>query len=176
MEHLFGVSYPARWLVNILSAICTSHITTDARTRRDTNVREYDLDETFTKREMCVVPWRAEFATFHSIWRRVLSFGFIVTRVALVQLQDIRQYTISFPMFWSEHLRVPHFMLVFWDIKYGSQGPPRNSRRLLLDEEEDEQFADTTRESGVYAVTTFKFVTLTRKALFERGGMWSRIC
>ncbi|ROV89746.1 hypothetical protein VSDG_08634 [Cytospora chrysosperma] len=166
LERMSEVGYPAHWMSSILASICNGEIETKARAPRHIIVHRNDLSDTTSKKAMSVVPWRAEFTTLLSIWRRLLPFGVITPKHALVPLTEIVEYQVSFPIFREERLRLPHFTLVFWDTQCGQT--PRDMRGLLMDEEEGDMFpsAKKTRNQGVHIVSAFRFVTHTRTASF----------
>ncbi|KUI63016.1 TPR repeat-containing protein associated with Hsp90 [Cytospora mali] len=127
---------------------------------------EHDSKAMNTKKKMVVAPWRTEFTTLLSIWRRLLPFGVISPKKTLVPLSEILEYQVSFPLFQQDQLRIPHFALVFWNTECGQ--PPQDIRSLLLDDEVGDTSASASqiRNQGVHIVTTFRFVTHTRTASF----------
>lgn len=166
LERMSEKGYPAHWMSGILASVCTGEVVTNARAPRGIVVHQDDLARTKPKRKISVAPWRAEFTTLLSIWRRLLPFGVITPRNTLVPLSDIVEYQVTFPLFREDQLRLPHFTLVFWDTKF--RRPPVNLRGLLLDDE-DGAFPESVRKArdhGVHVVTTFRFVTHTRTASF----------
>ncbi|KAK7741805.1 hypothetical protein SLS53_004869 [Cytospora paraplurivora] len=166
LERMSEAGYPAHWLSGILASICTGQIETSARAPGDIVVHHNKLARTMPKKKkISVAPWRAEFTTLLSIWRRILPFGVISPKDALVPLSDIVEYQVTFPMFREDQIRLPHFSLVFWNTNFG--GPPVNIRSLLLnDEGTTSESAAEVRDQGVHVVTTFRFVTHTRTASF----------
>ncbi|ROW07056.1 hypothetical protein VPNG_06673 [Cytospora leucostoma] len=166
LERMSEVGYPAHWLSGNLASICTGQIETSARAPSGIVVHQNDLAQAMPKKKMSVAPWRAEFTTLLSIWRRLLPFGVITPKDVLVPLSDVVEYQVTFPIFREDQIRLPHFTLVFWNTQLGR--PPVNIRSLILDDEEGttSESAAKTRDQGVHVVTTFRFVTHTRTASF----------
>jgi hypothetical protein len=71
------VGYPAHWLSGILSSICEGKMSTTARAPRELILAPEDVVRRHAKRSISVEPWKAEFTTLLSIWRRLLPFGVI---------------------------------------------------------------------------------------------------
>lgn len=166
LERMSEVGYPAHWISSILASTCSGEIETKARAPRNIVVRQDDLEDTKSKKMMSVVPWRAEFTGLLSIWRRLLPFGVIIPKNALVSLTEIWEYQAIFPMFREAQIRLPHFTLLFWNTQCGQ--PPQDMRGLLMDDEEGDlsTSANKIRNQGVHIVSTFRFVTHTRTASF----------
>lgn len=164
--------YPSHWLSTVLAALCgdkqESEILTTARAPHQIATSEADVDAVHPAIKMTVAPWRVEFTTLLSIWGRLLPFGFIAPPGALAQSRDIAEYSVSFPKFFEEQTRIPHFVLLFWDFQAGEIPGMGRMRRFLLDDEAgdtSERVRDMKRRS-VHVFSTFKFVTDTRTASF----------
>ncbi|KAF9878329.1 putative tetratricopeptide [Colletotrichum karsti] len=183
VNRMHEVGYPAHWLSGILSAVCEGNITTTARAPREIVMHPESLTK-YAQRKMSLSPWRAEFTTLLSLWRRLLPFGVIVPEHTLVPAEEIIECTITFPKFHEYQRRVMHFALAFVDDSKVDASQP-DLRKLLLEDEEGDA-SDTAanfREKGIHLVTAFKFVTDTRTATFwmrkdvvdhiTQGGSWS---
>lgn len=160
--------YPAHWLAGAVESLSSGTISTTARAPKKEAVDAKDVDEICAKKDISVAPWKAEFTTLLAIWRKLVPFGFATGKDALVGLQELCEYSITFPDFNPEHptLRVPHFILVFFDGKLGKT--PASLRDVLRDEESGDVTAEARRirAEGVHVVSTFTYVTDTRTASF----------
>lgn len=169
MIAMFEVGYPAHWLQTIFSRICTGSITTTARPPTSLVSKPAHVDAKRPAKEICVQPWVAEFTTLLSIWRRLLPFGIDSLGGSLVSLETIHQYSITFPPFRAEQDRIPHFMLLFWNIEEGyTQKPPASMYNILSDGGGEDILMPTKsiREKGVVCVTAFHYTSVTRTAKF----------
>ncbi|KAB5585107.1 hypothetical protein GE09DRAFT_15274 [Coniochaeta sp. 2T2.1] len=112
--------YPAHWLSDILRALCgvgpNGEITTTARPPVQPFASPTEVDMVFAPRRMTLAPWKTEFTTLLSIWSRLLPFGFFAPD-SLVGPTEVAEYSVTFPAFEPVHLRVPHFILLFWNCK-----------------------------------------------------------
>jgi hypothetical protein len=160
------VGYPTHWLSGILASFCDGRIQTITRAPRQLVMDRRDIKEIFPSLEISVNPWKAEFSTLLSIWNRLLGFGIIASPGTLLSPDNICEYAVTFPAFSHPQLLCPHFMLVFWNASEGK--PPREIRRLLLDDEMGDRSTATKglREKAVHCFTTFRYVTDTRIATF----------
>lgn len=160
--------YPAHWLGTVLESLTSGLIKTTARAPRKEVMDVEDVGELFPARQMTVAPWVTEFSTLVGIWRGLVPFGFVVAHGAHVVLADICQYSVSFPDFTGKRirLRVPHFVLVFFNTELGEL--PQPLRSMLLDDEvgDNSAQANKARKEGLHIVTTFTYVTDTRTASF----------
>ncbi|KAH8894481.1 hypothetical protein GQ53DRAFT_839555 [Thozetella sp. PMI_491] len=169
---MFDVGYPAHWLIRIFSCICTGVIVTNARPPTKRVSSPADVDAKHPAKEFNVQPWVAEFTTLLSIWRRLLPFGLDSLGDALVPLETIKEYSITFPPFPAEHERLPHFMLLFCN--YEALHPIQTSdsiRSLLLEgrRRDNRASARDIREKEIVCVTAFTYTTASRKAV-----LWMR--
>jgi hypothetical protein len=118
---------------------------------------------------MTTPPWRAEYTTLLSIWTPLLPFAFLAATNSLVLPTDVAEYTVSFRdhILDKAHLRVPHFMLVFWDTSAASE-PPRGIRKFLLDDEMGDisTSAKKMKQNAIHVINTFRYVTETSTASF----------
>lgn len=127
--------YPAHWLSAVLASLCSGEITTTARPPRQIATARSDLDAAHPPKPVSVAPWRAEFTTLLSIWARLLPFGCVAPPGALVRPGGIVEYSVAFPPFAEEQVRVPHFVLVFWHSSARQVPRGRSIRALLAGEE-----------------------------------------
>lgn len=159
--------YPAHWLSGVVAALCGGEVETTARAPRRVAADPAEVDAVHPARKMSVAPWRAEFTTLLSVWSRLLPFGFVAPPGALVGPRDVAEYSVEFPAFEEEQVRVPHFVLVFWDSKYRTQIPNgRGMRRALLDDETVETVGGLTDlgRRSIRVVSVFKYVPAARMA------------
>lgn len=171
VSHLAEIGYPAHWLSGVLSALCARNITTTARPPRREATTPADVDATVPALEMIIAPWRAEFTTILSIWSRLLPFGFIAPPGAVVPPAEIAEFSVTFPVFEDKEtqLRVPHFVLLFWNAADGDAPPYDGSISHILRDDETGDRSALTRELKSEAMNIFtamKFVTATRTASF----------
>ncbi len=168
--HMSEVGYPSHWLSAIITSVCDGVITTNARAPRTLVIQPEFLAKRFPSRQISVQPWRAEYTTLFSIWRRILPFGIVATSRALVPVSTISQYTVSFPSFTSPNGNVPHFIVLFWNTEVGGTSePPSTLRRpVLLDDElgAASSSAQCIRKAGIHCLTAFRYATKTRTATF----------
>lgn len=168
--------YPSHWLSGVLAALCgdkpgdkpDGEIVTTARAPRQIATDEADVDAVHPAIKMTIAPWKAEFTTLLSIWSRLLPFGFIAPPGAVTQPRHIAEYSVCFPNFTEDELRIPDFVLLFWDPKVGEIPGTGRMRRILLDDEmgETSEAAKNAKRRGVHVFSTFKFVTDSRTASF----------
>lgn len=184
-----GAGYPPHWVSGVLAAWCSGTLSTTARAPRQLVVEPESARAAHPRVDVCIAPWRAELTTLVGIWRRLLPFGAMATAAAAAAagggtaaedgrrstpapLGQIRRYSIKL-----EGLPPPigqrscQFTLVFWDAaSNGAATPPRDLRRLLLDDEEAggdvSEAARKIREHGVHVVTTLDLVQKTATASF----------
>ncbi|KAL1882911.1 hypothetical protein Daus18300_000549 [Diaporthe australafricana] len=160
--------YPAHWLGTVMENLTSGFVKTTARAPRKEVLDVEDVDTAFPLRQMSVAPWAAEFSTLVSIWRGLMPFGFTVANGAQVSLADIYEYTVTFQDFRGKNLRlrVPHFILVFYNTELGKM--PQSLRNTLLDDEvgDKSEQAKKARAEGLHVVATFTYVTDTRTASF----------
>jgi hypothetical protein len=170
ISHVSGRGYPSHWLSGILAALCgdkqEGEILTTARAPRQIATDKADVDAIHPAIKMTIAPWRAEFTTLLCIWSPLLPFGFIAPPGAVTLPNGIAEYSVSFPKFLDEQMRIPHFVLLFWDSKAGEIPGMRRMRRFLLDDEmgDTSEWARDTKRRGVHVFSAFKFVTETRTA------------
>jgi hypothetical protein len=171
VAHLAPVGYPAHWLAGVLTALVhpNGEITTTARPPRKLVTDQADVDAVFPPAKMAVAPWQAEFSTLLAVWSRLLPFSFIASPNTLVAPTEIAEYTVTFPAFRDSHLRVPHFMLLFWDASQGDIPPSID--RILRDDEKGDTSTSARRikRKAIHIFQAFQYVRDTRTASF-----WSR--
>jgi hypothetical protein len=169
VTHLHQIGYPPHWLSTILTNLCEDEITTTARAPRQVSTDQSFVAIVFPSLKMAISPWRAEYTTLLSIWTPLLPFAFLAPANSLVLPSDVAEYTVSFhnQMVNNAHLRVPHFMLVFWDTSNGPE-PPRDMRNFLLDDEtgDTSPSAREMKKNAIHLVNTFRYVTETSTASF----------
>lgn len=160
--------YPAHWLGTVLENLTSGLIKTTARAPRKEVMDVEDVGKSYPSRQMTVAPWVTEFTTLVGIWRGLMPFGFVVAHGAHVTLADVCEYSITFPDFRGKRvrLRVPHFILVFYNMYLGIM--PQSLRSTLLDDEvgDNSGQAKKARAEGPHIVSTFRYVTDTRTASF----------
>ncbi|WDK21941.1 tetratricopeptide [Colletotrichum graminicola] len=162
---LHEVGYPAHWLADVLASICEGSITTTARSPRKLVLHPNDLKTSYQQRKISLSPWKAEFTTLLSLWRRLLPFGIVTPPSTLVNPGEILECSISFPKFVEKLTRAPHFNVMF--INMAMVGSRKlDLLGLLRDDEEGDGFdyAKRLREEGVHMITAFNYVTDTRTA------------
>ncbi|KDN67994.1 putative tetratricopeptide [Colletotrichum sublineola] len=165
VARLHEVGYPAHWLAGVLASICEGSITTTARFPRKLVLHPNDLETSYPQRRISLGPWKAEFTTLLSLWRRLLPFGIVTSAGTLVNPVEVLECSIVFPKFIEKYTRAPHFNVAF--INMTIVGPRRlNLPGLLQDDEEGDgsDYAKRLREEGVHMITAFKYVTDTRTA------------
>ncbi|KZL82187.1 tetratricopeptide-like protein [Colletotrichum incanum] len=165
VARMYEVGYPAHWLAGIFTNICEGSITSTARPPWRLVLHPDDLKKSFPQRQISLGPWKVEFTTLLSLWRRLLPFGVVTPPRTLVNPVEVLGCNITFPKFFERHTRVPHFNLVF--INTAMFGPEKpNLLGLLQDDEEGDasDYAKLLRQKGLHVVTTFKYVTDTRTA------------
>ncbi|KAJ6782404.1 hypothetical protein PWT90_10097 [Aphanocladium album] len=158
---MFETGYPAHWITNILSSVCSGQITTSARPPRQRVTTPSDIDIKQPAVKFSVQPWVAEFTTLLSFWRRLLPFGADAAGGALVGLDKIAQYRISFASLFMKHDIVPHLSLLFWNPKYDLALLTSN-----YDDMRDGSGAVQIREQGMVCVTAFQYATQAKEASF----------
>ncbi|KAJ3495502.1 hypothetical protein NLG97_g3351 [Lecanicillium saksenae] len=140
LSGMFEVGYPAHWITNILSCVCSGQITTSARPPRHRI---------------------AEFTTLLSVWRRLLPFGTDAAGGALIAGDKIAQYRISFPSPRNSDDLSPHLILLFWNPKYKLDMFTSNYDVMC-----DGSSSVEIREQGMVCVTTFQYATKAKEATF----------
>ena len=166
---MFEVGYPAHWLLGIFSCICSGIIHTCARPPTSRISNPTDVDTKRQLKEISVQPWVAEFTTLLSIWRRLLPFGIGSLSGALVPLNAIYQYSVTFPVFRVENELVRHFILLFWNIDVGrTLSPPASIYSLLAGNNGRTEPLATgdVRDKGIVCVSAFRYNTTSRTAIF----------
>lgn len=160
--------YPSHWLGTVIENLTSGVIKTTVMAPRKEVMDAQDVSKTYPLRQITLSPWVAEFTTIVGVWRGLMPFGFVVANGALVTLADVFEYSVTFPDFNCERtqLRIPHFVLVFYNTDFGKM--PRPLRSALLDDEvgDNSEQAKKVRAEGLHFVTTFKYVTDTRTASF----------
>ncbi|KAK3328948.1 hypothetical protein B0H66DRAFT_585518 [Apodospora peruviana] len=165
---LSKVGYHAHWLSGVLSALCAGTITTTARPPRQEVTSPADVDAKCPALESTVAPWRAELTTLVSIWSRLLPFGLVLPQQeGLVSPSDIAKLTVRFSSVRDQRLRMPHFVLLFWDSTDEDQ-PSSSMRRLLRDDEQGDKTSalGKKKREGVHVFTTMKYFTATKIVSF----------
>lgn len=165
VARMHEVGYPAHWLSGTLASICEGSITTTARAPRQLVLTTEDVAKSYPFRKISLGPWKAEYTTLLSIWRRFLPFGVIAPENSLVPLSDIVECSITFPDFPHHRGRISHFAVTLFNI--GMLGDRDfELPRLIQDDEKGmtSEFANRFREKGVHIVTAFQYVTGTRTA------------
>jgi hypothetical protein len=78
--HLADRGYPAHWMSNAITDICSGWIDTSARAPRTLVTKPEDVpgERMFPRQKISVEPWKAEMTTLLAIWRRLLPFGVII--------------------------------------------------------------------------------------------------
>lgn len=171
MISMFEVGYPAHWLLRVFSQICSGTLTTTARppTERVTNPAAADAKH--HPKEISVGPWVDEFTTLLSIWRALIPFGVDSLGGALVPLTGINQYSIDFPPFRTEHERLPHFILLFWNTEIGYTLKPPGSIRYVLsgayDGTSTHALSRALLDKAIVCVTAFQYLAGSRTAVFS---------
>lgn len=170
VERLHAVGYPSHWLTSVLAVLSSGNITTTARAPRAMIVSPEQAKERYPSRDMTIAPFASEFRTLLAIWKPALLFGAALEPAAAttVPLSRIRSYTLRFPPLAPskpgglsiELLEVPHFVLLFWRVRYNNGRKrviPKDMRAWLLDDEEADASADAldTRKHGVHVVSSF---------------------
>ncbi|KAK4226323.1 hypothetical protein QBC38DRAFT_546118 [Podospora fimiseda] len=170
VAHLSSIGYPSHWLSGVLEALCGGEITTTSRAPRQICISKADVDAAHSAAKMTVAPWRADFTTALAIWSRLLPFGFMASLEPLASIsgpEAVGEYSISFPDFAEDSLRLLHFVLVFWGSNKGKRGPPTWGcmRKLLLDDEtgDSSELAAERRRSGVHVFSFFQYESKTRR-------------
>lgn len=160
--------YPSHWLGTIIENLTSGVVKTTARAPRKEVMDVQDVSKMYPLRQITVAPWVAEFTTLVGIWRGLVPFGFVVANGAQVTLADVFEYSVTFPDFNCprDQLRIPHFVLIFYNTDLGKM--PQSIRSTLLDDEvgDNSEKAKKARAEGLHVVTTFKYVTDTRTATF----------
>lgn len=160
--------YPAHWLGTVIENLTSGVIRTTARAPRKEGLGVKDVDTIHPLRQMSVAPWTAEFSTLVGIWTGLMPFGFAVANGSQVTLADVYEYSVTFPDFGGKdlRLRVPHFVLVFYNTELGKM--PQSLRNTLLDDEvgDKSEQAQEARAAGLHVVATFRYVTDTMAASF----------
>lgn len=165
--HMHSKGYPAHWLATVLEGLTSGTIKTTARAPRKEDLDAHDVDRAWPARQICIAPFAAEFTTLLSVFRPLIPFGIAG---AAPPPTDVHEYSLAFPDFkvsQKVRLRVPHFVLVFYDAgKFGAV--LRNLRAVLVDDEagDGSSRAKDIRAGGVHVVSTFSYVTDSRTASF----------
>lgn len=169
VAHLRNIGYPTHWLSTVLANLCEDGVTITARAPRQLSTDQSFVDTVFPPLKMTISPWRAECTTLLSIWTPLLPFAFLAPQDALIPPSDVAEYIVSFHnhIVDNAHVRVPHFMLVFWNTSNGSE-PPKDMRKFLLDDETGgtSTAAKEMKQHAIHVVNTFRYVTKTSTASF----------
>ncbi|KAH8897458.1 tetratricopeptide [Thozetella sp. PMI_491] len=166
---MYEVGYPAHWLSGVLAQACSETIATMARAPRTLTVQPEALRNFFASAKTSVEPWRAELTTLLSVWCPVLPWGVLVPSETLVPLSSVVECSTAFPKFENQNGNLPHFMVLFWNTEVnGAKEPPKDIRRLLLDDEVGDMsdLARRTRAEGVHCITAFSWSPKTRTVTY----------
>lgn len=170
MVAMFEMGYPVHWFTKILSSMCSGSISTTARPPTAQVTDSAAVIARHPPKEISVQPWIAEFTTLLSIWQSLIPFGMDSLGGSLVPLTSVNQYSITFPAFRTEHGRVPHFILLFWNIEAGYTLKPPTSIYDILSGRgagaEAEVPPKDLLEKAVVCVTAFKYDAASRTASF----------
>ncbi len=170
VAHLAEIGYPVHWLSQILCDICTRQITTTAHPPVREVTTPADVYATHPPQTMITTPWHAEFTTMLSIWNQLLPFGGIFPPNSLVSPSEIGEYTVRFPDVKRERMRVPHFVLVFWNAEQAMLPEDEEGFLwVLLSEDKDDPMLDAARgfkDALVHIVTAMTYVAATKTASF----------
>lgn len=166
IAHLADIGYPAHWLSGILVDLCSgSAIKTTARAPQALITTPEHVDAASPQRAMSTAPWAAELSTLLSIWSSLLPFGLTAPRGHLVAPTDIAEYSVSFPHLKDgSQLQLPHFVLVFWNMK--SPLPGGNRLHSILRQEGG---MGEVKSDVIRIFTTLTFDDETKSVSF-----WSR--
>lgn len=172
VAHMAKLGYPAHQLSGILSAVSEGSIITRARSPRALVLTPQDAAKEYPPRKIGLGPWKAEFTTLLSIWSRVLPFGVVVPPRALVPLDEILEYSVTFPPLPHRPDRCPNIAVVFYNktlIEHLMEYP--EFPQIIQDDETGDasEPGRQFRDKGCHMVTATKYVTATRTAT-----MWLR--
>lgn len=165
LVHVADLGYPAHWLSALVNALLEGEIVTTARAPRRVVLRPEDVDAVHPPRKVCTKPWALELATLVSLWQGVLPFGLLAPARLVPPPGDVVEYTVSLPPFRAEYPHVPHFMLVFYD-ETKSGKPPKQLRKLLLDDETGAGELASERAGAVRVLTTFRWTAAEKSVTF----------
>ena len=158
LAQLHDVGYPAHWLSSVLVNILRDEVTTTARPPRSSPITTNETNQPNSSRQMSTAPFAAEMSSLARLWLRLLPFGC----PGLPLIPKVFKYSINFPEFYCTDLLSPHFMLLFWNRKYGKA--PKEMRSVLLDDEKGSPKFSRIRRHAVHIVTTFTWTQQTRTA------------
>lgn len=165
LVHVADLGYPAHWLSALVNALLEGEIVTTARAPRRLVLRPEDVDAMHPSRKVCTKPWALELATLVSLWQGVLPFGLLAPARLVPQPGDVVEYTVSVSPFRLDCPHVPHFMLVFYD-EARSGKPPKQLRKLLLDDETGAGELASERAGAVRVLTTFRWTATDKSVTF----------
>jgi hypothetical protein len=166
IAQLADIGYPGHWLSGILADLCSGVIKTTAHAPQALVTTPEHIDAASPQRAMSTAPWAAELSTLLSIWSPLLPFGLTAPRGHLVAPADIAEYSVSFPHLKdNSQLRLPHFVLVFCNMKSPLPGGDRLHSILRQEGERGEIKGDLVR-----VFTTLSYDHETKTVAF-----WSRV-
>lgn len=159
------LGYPAHWLSPVVTSLLEGEITTIARAPRRLVLLQKDVDDANPPQKMTTKPWSVELSMLVGLWERSLPFDLFANSRLVPRLQDIFEYTITFPAFANDDPHIPHLMLVVYDEKtFGTA--PRELRSLLLGDETNSDSVVHRGVRGVRILTTFQWNAKNRSATF----------
>lgn len=156
LVHVADLGYPAHWLSALVNALLEGEIVTTARAPRQLVLRPEDVDAMHPSWKVCTKPWALELATLVSLWQAVLPFRLLTPARLVSQPGDVVEYTVWVPPFRVDYPHVPHFMLDFYD-ETKSGKPPKQLRKLLMDDETGAGEWASERTGAVRVLTTFRW-------------------
>ena len=166
IDHLHESRFPAHRISEVLSAVLSDNVVTDARAPRLNPLRDKEFETTLLRRRICVRPFLADLSTNVALWKTVSTFGFEHENLPL--LDGIARYEVKLgTLKGGDWFNVPHSALLFWKSSL-ARTPSKDLRKILLDDEKGDRSAKASEigKNGVHVLSTFEWNSKTGVAGF----------